>query len=191
MATLIQSEKGFQSFAFPDDLFYYTRIFDCRSSIFISPDYNGDVFLGAINRYHKIGQIFFLFEGYVVEQHFLEYTQQYWGTFIPRIDVDLPIFIEYDGLSLGEFDNPATKHLTPNTQYEPSEGIGKVNWMRYLLDFALGNASDLASYQLNTSMRQFAKYKPGLYSQMRVVDQIAVECFRNDVVIQIDINGIR
>lgn len=191
MANYVQSGKGFQFFTFPSDLVYYTRIFDVRTSLYIPSNYNGDVFLGAINRYHKIGQIFFLFEGHVIQQNFLEYTQQYWGTFIPYIDTDLPIFIELDGISIGEGDSDPTKHLTPNTQYSASQGMGRLNLFAMIQDILLDIIADISYYQLEQTFKFFAKYKPGLYSQMKVVDQIMVESFRDDIVIELTVNGIR
>jgi hypothetical protein len=191
MASIIQVGKGYQSAVVLSSIPYYTRIYRVLSSFIVPDNYNGDVFLGAINRYHKIGQIFGLYQGHVRMQFFLEYTQQDWGTFIPEIETDLPIFIEQDGISLEEFNSSTSKHLTPNTQYEPSQGIGKINWGRFLVDTALGVAQDYSAYALTRSMRSFAKYKPGLYTQMLPIDQWAIEVFRDDIVAELTLLELR
>lgn len=191
MTTILQAGKGYQSVFVLTSIRYYTRIFQVRTNLFISNDYNGDKFLGVIDRYHKIGQIFFLYEGYVVKQAFLEYLKQDWGNYIAQMETDLPIFIELDGLSLGESE-PIGKHIHPGTQYAASQSFGKLNVFQMLQDILFGlNISDILPYVLDRTVRYFAKYKPGLYSQMIPVDQIAIESFRDDCIIELELKEIR
>lgn len=190
MPVVTQTGVGSRFITIGVELPYFTRSFEIYTDLLLPSDYNGDVFLGAINRYHKAGQIFGLYNGAVVWQSFLEYPYQFHGVYVRNHDTDFPLFTVLDGVTW-DYQPPETKNIDPGTISAESFFWGRFNWVRAIADIVSGITSTTEAYLEINPLKLFTKFKPGLYGLTRPIDAVVIEVFRDDVSVDVQLLPIR